>query len=108
MGRSREFCEQLKKKGTRDVEVQRALQRLSLDVIMMTAFGMDPHAVDFEECEVLDSLHYGFEEIFRCVDTCLPAKYATIPYSTSTDNFWKVVGPHGSEPGLSFIRAVSR
>jgi len=41
------------------------MQRLSLDVIMVAGYGVDPYSVDFKECEILDSLHYCFEEIFR-------------------------------------------
>lgn len=47
------------------MDAQNAMQRLSLDVIMVAAYGVDPYSVDFKECEILDSLHYCFEEIFR-------------------------------------------
>ena len=51
--------------GSAPVEAQNAMQRLSLDIIMVAGFGLDPNSVDFKECEILDSLHYCFEEIFR-------------------------------------------
>jgi hypothetical protein len=72
--RTLEFCEQLRKRGAGAVDAQNAMQRLSLDVIMVAAFRVDPRAIDFEECEILDSLHYCFEEIFRCwfARTCFP------------------------------------
>ena len=51
--------------GSKSVEAQNAMQRLSLDIIMIAGFGLDTKSVDFQECEILDSLHYCFEEIFR-------------------------------------------
>ena len=61
------LCEEVRKKGPGTaVEVQNAMQRLALDMIMLNAFGMDPHAVDFKESVILDSLHYVFNDIFRC------------------------------------------
>lgn len=52
--------------GPGAIDAQDATQRVSLDIIMMAAFGLDHSCVDFKECEILDSLHYCFEEIFRC------------------------------------------
>lgn len=66
LARTLEFCAQLARLGPGAVDAQNAMQRLSLDVIMIAGFGVDPHAVDFQECEILDSLHFCFEEIFRC------------------------------------------
>ena len=39
---------------------------LALDLIMLATFSMDTHAVDFWKSVILDSLHYGFDYIFRC------------------------------------------
>ena len=66
------LCEEVRKKGPgAAVEVQNAMQRLALDMIMLSAFDMDPHAVDFKESVILDSLHYVFNDIFRCgLDLC--------------------------------------
>ena len=61
------LCGEVCKKGPgAAVEVQNAMQRLALDMIMLSAFDMDPHAVDFQESVILDSLHYVFNDIFRC------------------------------------------
>lgn len=66
LDRTKMFIDRLlKKKGSGPVDAQNAMQRLSLDVIMKGAFHIDPHAVEFEECPILDSLHYCFEGIFR-------------------------------------------
>lgn len=62
--RSKLLCEEVKKRDGAPLEVQNAMQRLALDMIMLAAFGMDTHAVDFGESEILDSLHYCFEDIF--------------------------------------------
>jgi hypothetical protein len=63
--RSLLFCNQITKQGPGAVDAQNAMQRLSLDVIMLVAFNLDPHAVDFKQCMLLEALHYCFEEIFR-------------------------------------------
>ena len=64
--RSKLLCEEVKKKKNgAPLEVQNAMQRLALDMIMLAAFNMDTQAVMFGESQILDSLHYCFEDIFR-------------------------------------------
>ncbi|CAL8466632.1 g6168 [Coccomyxa elongata] len=65
--RTLELCKHLQRMGPGAIDAQDATQRVSLDIIMMAAFGLDHSCVDFTECEILDSLHYCFEEIFRRV-----------------------------------------
>ncbi len=64
--RAKLLCEEVKKREGKPLDVQDAMQRLALDMIMLAAFNMDTHAVDFRESVILDSLHYCFNDIFRC------------------------------------------
>lgn len=64
--RSKLLCEEVKKRKGAPLDVQDAMQRLALDMIMLAAFSMDTRAVMFEKSEILDSLHFCFEDIFRC------------------------------------------
>ena len=63
--RAKLLCEEVKKREGKPLDVQDAMQRLALDMIMLAAFSMDTHAVDFQESVILDSLHYCFNDIFR-------------------------------------------
>ena len=64
--RSKLLCEEVKKRSGAPLDVQDAMQRLALDMIMLAAFSMDTQAVLFGKSEILDSLHFCFEDIFRC------------------------------------------
>ena len=64
--RSKLLCEEVKKRKGAPLDVQDAMQRLALDMIMLAAFSMDTQAVLFGESVILDSLHFCFEDIFRC------------------------------------------
>ena len=95
------LCEEVRKKGPgAAVEVQNAMQRLALDMIMLSAFDMDPHAVDFQEAVILDSLHYVFNDIFRSgLDLCmLFMSCASVPLSA------QVILPGSAN--LAFMSAV--
>lgn len=99
LDRTLEFCEALRKRGPGAVDAQNALQRLSLDVIMVGAFHVDPRAVDFGECEILDSLHYCFEEIFR---------FALLPHRPAWPSALMVKGSEQASPScviLNFLLA---
>ena len=65
--RTLQLCEQLRLRGPGAIDAQHAMERLALDVIMKAGFDLNHHSVDFSECEILDSIHYCFNEIFRCV-----------------------------------------
>ncbi|CAL5227143.1 g10055 [Coccomyxa viridis] len=63
--RSKLLCEEVRKKRNgAPLDVQDAMQRLALDMIMLAAFSMDTQAVRFGESVILDSLHFCFEDIF--------------------------------------------
>ena len=68
------LCEQLRLRGPGAMDAQHAMERLALDVVMKAGFDLDHTSVDFSECEILDSIHYCFNEIFRCgpVVACFP------------------------------------
>ena len=68
--RSKLLCEEVKKRSGAPLDVQDAMQRLALDMIMLAAFSMDTQAVRFGESVILDSLHFCFEDIFWCGLSC--------------------------------------
>ncbi len=71
--RSKLLCEEVKKRSGEPLDVQDAMQRLALDMIMLAAFSMDTQAVRFGESVILDSLHFCFEDIFWCALLCARA-----------------------------------
>ena len=60
-----------------DVEVQDAMARLTLDVVLMAGFGIASNTIgDPEPVPLLTELHYAMDESFRHV--CLPCPSAPI------------------------------
>lgn len=52
----------------RDIEVQDAMARVTLDVILTTGFDLPSNAVDLDApCPLLEDMHFLMAETFRCV-----------------------------------------
>ena len=56
----------------RDIEVQDAMARVTLDVILTTGFDLPSNAVDLDApCPLLEDMHFLMAETFRCVDALI-------------------------------------
>lgn len=66
------LAERLRAYGpSRDVEVQDAMARITLDVILTTGFDLPSNAVDLDQpCPMLEDMHFLMAETFR---SALPA-----------------------------------
>jgi hypothetical protein len=91
LSKTLEVCSKLTEiqagKGTCRLDIQDAMQRLALDVILRVAFDIDGRNVEFGQCQLLENIHYCFDEIYR---------YAAVPPGNGKQEI------QDTEMGLSF------